>query len=120
MSAIFSSAQHGIVVSRQADGSQSWSEQYNGVAIKSAIPIDAGKRCILLLDPNANQRSAFENLLCIDQQGKPIWTAKLPTSSDVFVRIDPMAEGIWANTWSGFKVLIDERTGVELKRAFVK
>jgi hypothetical protein len=79
------------------------------VAIKFAVPIDGGKRCVLLLDPDANQRLAFDNLLCIDQQGKAIWTAKLPTSSDVFVYIDLMTEGIWANTWSGFKVLIHTR-----------
>jgi len=120
MSVIFSSSQCGIVVSRQADGSQSWSGQYNGTAIKSAFAIDGGRRCILLLDPDANKSSVFENLLCIDQQGKPIWTARLPTSSDVFVCIDPKAEGIWANTWSGFKVLIDEYSGAEIKRAFVK
>jgi hypothetical protein len=120
MSVVFSSPQLGIVVSRQADSSQSWSGQYNGVAIKSAVPIDAGKLCVLLLDPDANQRSAFENLLCIDQQGNRIWTAKLPTSPDVFVRINMKAEGIWANTWSGFKVLFDERSGAEIRRSFVK
>jgi hypothetical protein len=117
---IFSSVQQSIVVSRQADGSYSWSGKYNGVAIQSAVPIDGGKCCVLLLDPDASPDPAFKNLLCIDQQGKSIWTATLPTSPDVFVRIEPVAEGIWANTWSGFKVLIDERTGVEIKRAFVK
>ena len=120
MSIVFSSSSHGIFVSQRFDGSKSWSGQYNGVAIKSAVPIDGGKRCILLLDPDANQRSAFENLLCIDQNGNAVWTAKLPTSADVFVTIDAKEEGVWANTWSGFRVLIDEHSGTELKRAFVK
>jgi hypothetical protein len=120
VSVVFSSPSHGIVVSRLSDGSKSWSGHYNGVAIQSAIPIDDGKRCILLLDPDADQRSAFENLLCIDQKGDIVWTAELPTSSDAFVAIAPSKEGIWANTWSGFRVLIDEQSGEELKRTFVK
>jgi hypothetical protein len=73
-----------------------------------------------LLDPDASQRSAFENLLCIDRKGSPVWTAKLPTSPDVFLEIAPTSDGILARTWSGLKVLLDQHTGAELKRIFVK
>jgi hypothetical protein len=120
MRILFASLQDGIMVSQQADGSLSWSGQYNGIAVRSAVPIEDGKRCILLLDPDANRNPTFENLLCIDQMGNRVWTAKLPTSPDVFVTLDARAEGIWANTWSGFKVLLDRHSGLELKRAFVK
>jgi hypothetical protein len=118
---VFSSRSHGIVVSRRSDGSLAWSGQYNGVAIRSAVVIDGGKRCVLLLDPDANLSSAFENLLCIDHMGRTVWTAKLPNEyQDVFVAIHPQKEGIWANTFSGFRILIDEHSGVELRRSFVK
>lgn len=120
MSVSFSSSAHGIIVSRRPDGSYSWSGHYSGMVIKSVVPIDCGKRCVLLLDPDANQRSAFENLLCIDEQGSVIWKAKLPTGTDAFVGIDSRNEGIWANTWSGYRVLIDEHSGKELTRTFVK
>lgn len=68
MSVAFAASSAGIVVSQRSDGTVSWFGQYNGVATRHAVPIDGGERCILLLDPDANQRSAFENLLCIDQK----------------------------------------------------
>lgn len=120
MGIAFSSLDQGVVVSSNPDGSYSWSGQYNGAAIKRAVPIDAGNHCILLLDPDASKHSAFENLLCIDRKGTPIWTAKLPTSPDVFLEITPISEGLLAKTWSGLKVLLDQQTGAELKRIFVK
>jgi hypothetical protein len=120
MSVVFSSLHQGVVVSRNPDGSYSWSGQYNGAAIKSAVPIDDGKHCILLLDPDASKRSAYENLLCIDRKGSPVWTAKLPTSPDVFLEVTLTPEGLFAKTWSGLKVLLDQHTGAELKRIFVK
>lgn len=120
MSVIFSSLHQGVVVSRNPDGSYSWSGQYNGADIKRAVPSDDGRQCVLLLDPDASKRSAFENLLCIDRKGTPVWTAKLPTSPDVFLDVTSNPEGLLAKTWSGLKVLLDQHTGVELKRIFVK
>jgi hypothetical protein len=120
MSIVYSSPKHSIVVLRQADGSLLWSGRYYGMDIKAAVPTDDGKRCILLLDPDARQRSVFENLLCIDQEGSVIWTAKLPDRPDCFVAIDPREEGIWANSWSCFRVLIDKNSGAELERIFTK
>lgn len=94
--------------------------QYDGIAIKSAIPIDGGRRCILLLDPDANQHAEFENLLCIDQNGATVWVAKLPASQDAFISMDSKDEGVWASTWSGFRMLFDTHSGFELQRTFVK
>jgi hypothetical protein len=107
-------------VSCNPDGSYSWSGEYDGTAVKRALPIDEGKRCILLLDPDANKRPAFENLLCIDQKGTLVWTAKLPTSPDAFLDVTSTPEGLLAKTWSGVTLLLDVRTGTELKRIFVK
>ena len=120
MSTVFSAPKQGIVVLQEADGSLSWSGQYNGVSVHTAIPIDGAHRCILLLDPDVNQCSAFENLLCIDEEGHTLWVAKLPSRPDVFVRIVKAEEGIWTNTWSGYRVLIDQRSGDTLKATFVK
>jgi outer membrane protein assembly factor BamB len=120
MSIIFSSLHHRIVVTKNADGSFSWTGQYNNTPIKCVIAIDNGNRCILLLDPDASTRPAFENLFCIDKNGNTIWTAKLPTSPDVFVEIIPTSDGVLAKTWSGFSVLLNQNTGIELKRKFIK
>lgn len=119
MSILFSSPQ-GITVSQAADGTVSWLGFYDGIVIKSAIPNGRRDRCVLLLDPDASQLPVFENLLCIDLNGVRVWTATLPSSPDVFVDITPNPEGISARTWSGFDVLIDEKTGAELRRRFAK
>lgn len=120
MSVVFSSLHQGVVVSHNLDGSYSWSGQYDGATIKRAVPSDDGKHCVLLLDPDASKRSAFENLLCIDRKGSPVWTAKLPTSPDVFLDVASTPEGLLAKTWSGLNILLDQHTGAELKRIFVK
>ena len=122
MSIVFSSLQR-IVVSRNPDGSYSWGGQYGGVDIKHAIPSDDGRRCVLLLDRDwgsANKRSTFENLVCIDQNGATIWVAKLPMTSDDFVTVQLTPEGLRATTWSGWSLLLDQETGAELGRTFVK
>ncbi len=88
--------------------------------IKQAIPLNNGNRCILLLDPDATKRPAFENLLCIDRKGTAVWVAKLPTSLDVFLDATITRDGLEAHTWSGMNVVLDQNTGAELKRTFVK
>jgi len=120
MSVVFSSLHQGVVVSRNPDGSYSWLRQYNGAAIRRAVPSDDGKHRILLLDSDAIKRSAFENLLRIDRKGSPVWTAKLPTSPDVFLDVTSTPEDLLAKTWSGLNVLLDQHTGAETKRIFVK
>ena len=118
VSVVFSSKD--VKASQRADGCYSWSGQYKGIAIKKALPIGSGKQCILLLDPDATNRSVFENLICIDQSGEPVWTAKLPSNPDSFLDIALCSEGMSATTWSGFKILLDPNTGKEMKRHFVK
>jgi hypothetical protein len=118
MSVIFSSI-NGIDVSLNDDGSYSWKGQYNGTVIKRAIPIDI-ERCIILLDPDASNRSVFENLLCIDRNENLVWRAKPPSIPDVFVEVALTPEGLWASAWSGLKLLLDQNGGSELKRIFVK
>ena len=120
MSVVFSAPHHDIVVSQNADASYTWSGQYNGIEIKRAVPIENGKLCILLLDPDASKRSTFENLLCIDRRGRPVWTATLPTSPDAFLDIASTPAGLLAKTWSGLTILLDQRAGTELRRTFVK
>lgn len=120
MNVIFSSLQLAVEVFRNPDGSYSWSGQYKDAAIKCAVPSQDGKQCILLLDPDASERSAFENLLCIDQKGDLVWSAKPPTSPDVFLDVTSTPEGLLTRTWSGVKLLLDQHTGTELKRTFVK
>lgn len=111
---------NGLAASQNPDGTHSWSGSYEGIPVRTAIPLNEGRRWIILLDPDADLRSAFENLLCIDQNGVLVWKAKLPTSSDVFVAVAVDPEGILGATWSGFNLRFDENTGAEVDRVFVK
>jgi len=120
MSIIFSSTQPSIVVSQNDDGSYSWGGQYKDMSIKQAIPINGGAHCILLLDPDASDRSTFKNLLCIDTTGQSIWNAELPASPDVFLDVSLSSKGLLAHTWSGMQVLLDSNSGRELERKFNK
>lgn len=119
MGIMFSSVQK-ITVSRNADGSYSWSGKYAGIDIKCALPSDDGKRCVLLLDPGASRRPIYENLLCIDESGQRIWVARLPDSTDAFVSVHPSGEVLRATSWSGWSLLLEPDTGAEIKRTFVK
>jgi outer membrane protein assembly factor BamB len=120
MLAIFSTA-NGFTVTQNPDGTLSWSGIYDETLVKSVLPVRSGDHSAILLDPDANLRSIFfENLLCIDQAGTPIWKAKLPTSPDVFVTAIVDSEGIWATTWSGFRIQIDKYTGIGIQRVLVK
>src|SRR5580692_2607902 len=107
MGAGFFSSDHDLTVFKNVDGSYSWSGNYNGVAIKQVFPNDDGQRCILFLDPDANLRSVFENLLCIDRNGNSVWAAKLPGNPDVFLEVIPTSDGLLTNTWSGWQILLD-------------
>ena len=65
----FSSPKHSIIVAID-DGSYACSGSYEGASIKSVLPMDDGAYCVLLLDPDANEAQAFENLICINRAGR--------------------------------------------------
>jgi hypothetical protein len=115
---VFSALKLGISV--QENNGLIISGQFGGAAIKSAIPLGNGARCILLLDPVASDATAFENLVCVDRAGAVIWRARLPTSPDVFVSVALVPEGVQAKTWSGVSILLDVDSGREQARSFVK
>jgi len=116
---MFSALKPGISILRDG-GSTICSGCFEGAVIKSAIPLDNGARCILLLDPDASSASAFENLVCIDRAGAVVWRARLPTSPDVFVAVLQVPEGVLAKTWSGLSILLDLDSGREQARSLVK
>ena len=101
-------------------GSYSWSGRYDDKPIVDVLPFDSGHNCILLLDRDSYKQNVIENLFCIDQNGEKVWIAKLPNGPDVFVAIRLASGGILANTYNGLSILIDIRTGRELKKSFVK
>ncbi len=96
------SCPQGLVVRQAENGVLSWSGLYDGMPVKLAIPLDDGRRCVLLLDPGANRKLVFENLFCLDSEGRQLWVAKLPSLPDVFLAVEMTNEGIRASTYGGF------------------
>jgi hypothetical protein len=90
------------------------------MSIKNALPMGNGTCCVLLIDPDASDRSVFENLLCIGVDDRPIWVAELPASPDVFLDVSLGSDGLIAHTWSGMQVLLDTKSGRGLDRKFNK
>lgn len=117
---LFESGPNQIVVFSDAGNAPRWSGQYHGCSIKNAIPLNEGETCILLLDPDAVSDKQFRNLLCIDDSGRSSWIAELPSSPDVFVNVKVTEQGVVANTWSGFMLVLGKRSGKEINRKFVK
>jgi TRAP-type uncharacterized transport system substrate-binding protein len=96
-----------------------WPQHYQGIPIRFAIPVGNGERCVVLLDNEAIP-ALFNNLLCIDRSGKTVWTAKPATSTDSFVGVTRTSNGLFAWSWEAFRFRLDEETGAELDREFVK
>ncbi len=88
--------------------------------VASALPIDNNSRCIVLLDILASKESQFRNLLCIERDGNVVWKAELPVSQDAFVSFQMTTDGLVANSWSGYRVILNPATGKIMERQFVK
>jgi hypothetical protein len=93
---------------------------FKGQPVKTALPIDNGERCIILLDPDATKIAKFDNLFCIDRSERKIWSAKLPGPGDAFTEISFCPKGIQAYSWSGFSVTINIEDGVAIDSKFTK
>ena len=86
----------------------------------AALTVDDDSKCLILLDTVASKEPTFENLLCVERNGNVVWKAELPQSNDAFVSFEQTAEGLVANTWSGYRVRLDPATGKLMERQFVK
>ncbi len=109
-----------IIVQRKDDGTVYWTGTFDGAPIKAALVLSAGSRCVILLDPDSSKANIFENLLCIDQEGRVLWRARLPGVPDAFTEAALTDEGVSAYSFSGFTVLIDPENGHEIRKLFVK
>jgi hypothetical protein len=106
-------------VLRTEHGGFEWQGTYEGMEVTAVELLEDDTRCLILLDLVATRKSRFENLLCIDASGQVLWKGQLPQGADAFVSIR-MSDGLYANTWSGYRVRLDPATGVILEQQFVK
>ena len=106
-------------VLRTEDGGVEWQGTYDGMKVVAVALLEDDKKCLILLDLAATRKSRFENLICIDAIGQVLWKGQLPQSADAFVSIQ-ISDGLYANSWSGYRVRLDPATGVILEQQFVK
>jgi len=90
-------------------------------AIRDAVEKDHS--FFVLFDPNANIRKwgQFPNLICLDNNGTKVWTAKLPTTDtgDSYYKLastDPLT----VYSVKSYSCVIDEKTGKILSQEFFK
>lgn len=88
--------------------------------VVAALPDDDSMRCLILLDIAASKEPAFENLFCIERSGRIKWKAELPESQDAFVSFEKSSTHLIANTWKGYRVVLNLETGKIVERQFTK
>src|SRR5438552_8610468 len=116
----FSASDIDFNVIREPDGSLKWHGLYRGQKVKTALPIEQGEKCILLLDEADYSKNLIYNLLCIDRAGSVIWTAPLPSCPDSFVQIKLGGDSLHAQSWSGYRLVLDLQSGKVLSEVFIK
>ncbi|MGP0093126.1 MAG: hypothetical protein ACLPKB_24775 [Xanthobacteraceae bacterium] len=119
MPVLFSVPSLQFEVVRYADGSVSWSEYFGG-KVKTAIPLDDGVHCVLLLDRATMELGADRNLICVARDGRIVWVAKLPQTHDAFLRVQMEGGKLYAHSWSSYRVTLDPATGETTELVFTK
>jgi hypothetical protein len=119
MDVLFSIEARLFAVFRDSDGSIHWSD-YDGMKVSGAFPADDGTRCIVLLDSDVTMKPRFENLFCVDRQGKTVWIAELPNTHDRFVQAEMKPDGLHAWSWSSRYMTLDPADGHRIHYETIK
>ena len=101
-----------------------WLDLPEGYAVRAvaAIP-DTDDRLVLLESDTgkASRQNHFENLWRYSHEKGVIWRAELPQSgANYYVAFELQTGGLWANSWSCFRVAIDLETGTIRSKTFTK
>lgn len=77
-----------------------------------------GGGCAVLVD--ASKDMSARNILYFRADGRLAWVAEDAPAYGGYVDVDVQAEGIGANSWSGYKVLLSRDSGRILWQDFTK
>jgi|GEM_PF-6796463 len=89
--------------------------------IRVAKSISFGGDWIVLFDSyEIGKRGYCSNLQRVDGNGTVLWTAQLPSSTDVFSDVDFRDDSLVAWSWDGYRVTLDTETGSILTKIFTK
>jgi outer membrane protein assembly factor BamB len=119
---LFSVYEGDLVVTDLASGHVIWTGRPLGHAVTEVLPLSGGDKAAVLLDYRSMQSGAARNLICLAVDGEIVWQASLPTDSpsDAFVSLDVVGERIIAHSWTGYRSIIDPKTGDIIDRTFEK
>ncbi len=119
---VFSVAQKTAVVMDPESGQVMWSGRPLGREVVDLIPLEGLNRAVVLLESWGSPPDDRANLVSIDQLGRLLWRARLPTdsSSDFFTSVEVIGDAITASSWSCHRLQIDPNTGIILSDVFTK
>lgn len=120
--ALFSLYDKEIVITDLDSGEVLWSGKPLGRPVLDVLQPITASQGIALLDYLNAAPEERANLVAIDDHGRVLWRATLPTTSstDAFTEIELVEGGVSAFTWSSHRVLIDIQTGDTLDIAYTK
>jgi hypothetical protein len=97
-------------------------EYVQDTPILRSVDLPNGSGRLVLFDWSTSKQYRFENLVCLDARGAPVWRAMLPKNSgpDTFVSVELDGDVIRANTWSCHSLTLDRMTGKTLTSVFTK
>ena len=103
---------YGELVLYSSEGQVLYQGKPDGFTVSEACATEAGRIVVLGKTPEKAYLSC-QNLLMLDRTGKIIWRAQLPqpSSADAYVSFTYEDGRILANSWSGYRVLIDPNNG---------
>ena len=119
MNILFASSVLKIIVYQKDSGECVAHGTFDGIDILNSLPLDSGDKCVFLLMAN-KKRIKFDNLVCVNKSGEILWQSNILSAVDFFVSIELNFDIIIANSWYGYRVLIDKDYGREISRIFVK
>jgi hypothetical protein len=94
----------------------------NGGRVVDVKLVPGEDGAVVLLDYMGQPHGPFRNLLRVGPNGGTVWVADLPTASntDAYVSFDLDRNEVRANSWSGYAVSIDVRSGAVGTKSFAK
>lgn len=111
-----------LVVRDRISGIIVWQGKPEGYPVKEAVALVGTDDCIVLYPYMSGQQRNFENLVRCRGDGSVVWRAELPETSmlDAYVSVQLGNDGLIANSWSCYFVVLDPDTGRILSARFTK
>ena len=115
-------AEAGNLLIANEHGQISWTGRPGGYPVQWASPTPDTEEVLVLYayQPPVQKQHGFQNLVRLDSNLNVIWRADLPVSDDVYVRAGFSKAGIEADSFEGYRVIVDINTGKIVDQKWTK